>query len=241
MTTSTTLPARGEGGPSDRALVTRACVGDGHAFTALMRRHQGAVRGFLRRFVGDAALADDIAQETFVQAHRALASFRGDGAVLSWLLTIAYRKAIADKARARHRHEVAVDVDAPAGRGEERTSRTAERDVQRALATLPPAERAAIALCFLDELTHDEAAQVMGVPLGTLKSHVARGKEKLKALLAAYATSPTPPPSPTSSTTTTTTTSVAPGAGGEKFLLDATNPSPRGESASPSQTIEDAA
>ena len=79
---------------------------------------------------------------------------------------------------------MARDVDADDARDAVDTS--AKRDVVRALATLREEERAALALCFQEGLTHDEAARVLDMPLGTLKSHVARGKEKLKVLLDAY-------------------------------------------------------
>jgi RNA polymerase sigma-70 factor (ECF subfamily) len=176
-------------GPADRALWTRAVVGDVHAFTSLVRRHQSAVRGFLRRLSGDDATADDLAQETFWKAHKALASWRGEGSLVSWLLSVAWRTWLSEKRKVRHAREI-IDDDAKdsaqAVRGVERTSRDVERDVQRALLTLKEEERAAIALCFQDELTHEEAALVLHMPLGTLKSHVARGKEKLRAALASY-------------------------------------------------------
>lgn len=186
--------SRPVGGPTDRALATRALLGDAHAFTAVVRRHQSPVRGFLRRLSGDDGLADDLAQETFLKAHAALASWKGEQAMTPWLMSIAWRLWLSERRRVRHTREVVDDV-APAAfaapRGAERTARDVERDVQRALLTLKEDERACIALCFQDELTHEEAAAVLGMPLGTLKSHVARGKEKLRTLLVSYATTTT--------------------------------------------------
>ncbi len=161
------------------------------AFTALVRRHHSAVRVFLRRVSGDDALADDLAQETFVKAHAALHSWRGDGSIVPWLMGIAWRCFLSERRKVRHTREhgdndAADRVAAP--RAHERTS----RDVQRALQQLSDDERVCIALCFQEELTHDEAARVLGMPLGTLKSHVARGKTKLRTLLHAYATSSSP-------------------------------------------------
>ena len=183
--------ARAVMGPSDKALWTRALVGDALAFTALVRRHQSPVRSFLRRVSGDAGLADDLAQETFLKAHAALASWRGERAMTPWLLSIAWRLWLSDRRKVRNQREV-VDDEAGAAaatpRGAERTSRDAERDVQRALMTLSEDERACIAVCFQDELTHEEAAVALGMPLGTVKSHLARGKAKLRTVLAAYAT-----------------------------------------------------
>jgi RNA polymerase sigma factor (sigma-70 family) len=103
--------ARALAGPTDKALWTRALVGDAHAFSALVRRHQSPVRGFLRRLSGDDGLADDLAQETFLKAHRALAGWRGERGMVSWLLSIAWRCWLDEQRKSRHRREV-VDDDA---------------------------------------------------------------------------------------------------------------------------------
>lgn len=162
-------------------------AGDAPPFDAVVLQHQGMVRAFLRRLCDADALADDLAQETFLKARRALPKFRGEGSLASWLLRIAYREFLGHRRR-RSSADVLVhdfeDTGDLRGRGPDRTL---ERDVRRALQALSPDERAAIAACFFDELTHEEAAFALDMPLGTLKSHVARGKEKLRGALAAYA------------------------------------------------------
>lgn len=177
-------------GPTDRELVARVVVDDDrHAYATLVRRHQAPVRAFALRLAGgDAGLADDVAQTAFVLAWRHLKTFRGDGELRSWLLKLCYRAFLTDARRAHKSREVATtdDLDVAATTGAP-VDTAARRDVLRAMATLKAEERAALALCFQEGLTHDEAARVLEMPLGTLKSHVARGKEKLKALLAAYA------------------------------------------------------
>ena len=176
-------------GPTDRELVARVVVDDDrHAFATLVRRHQAPVRAFAGRLTcGDRGLADDVAQQTFVLAWKHLASYRADGELRSWLLKLTYRAFLTDARRAHKKRETsddaAVDSAAVAGAVDD-----ARRDVARAIATLREEERAALALCFQEGLTHDEAAVVLEMPLGTLKSHVARGKEKLRVLLAAYKT-----------------------------------------------------
>lgn len=160
-------------------------------FAALVRAHQGVVRGFLRRLCDADVVADDLAQETFLKARRALPGYRGEGTLLSWLLRIAYREFLSHK-RKRSSTDVLVDnadddIDVDSAR---RADRTLERDVRRALAALSDDERACIAACFFDELTHEEAALALELPLGTVKSHVARAKEKLRGPLAAYAPAP---------------------------------------------------
>ncbi len=167
-------------------------------FEQLVAEHQGALRSFLRRLCDDDALADDLAQETFLKAQRALSSYRGEGSVTSWLLRIAYREFLSSRRGLRRRTEqIGVDDDAAAsdpidGDSARRAERSVERDVRRALRVLSDDERAAIAACFYDGLSHDEAAAALDMPLGTLKSHVARARQKLRAPLAAYAPAPTP-------------------------------------------------
>ncbi len=164
-------------------------------FAELVREHQGVVRGFLRRLCDVDATADDLAQETFLKAKRGLSSYRGEGSVRSWLLRIAYREFVSARRSRAGRIDLVDVVDDEDPGSHRRTDRTLERDVRRALSTLSDDERACIAACFFDELTHEEAAAALEMPLGTLKSHVARAREKLRAPLAAYA--PTSSPSAT--------------------------------------------
>lgn len=177
-------------GPSDRALAARVVVNDDrHAFAAIVRRHHGAVRAFARRLAnGDNARADDVAQDTFLAAWKHLSTWRAEGELVSWLLKLCFRAHLTDARRAHHKREALVDdPNAPSTMAATPADDPTERrDVVRAMAVLSEMERAAIALVFQQGLTHEEAAKVLDVPLGTLKSHVARGKEKLKPLLAAY-------------------------------------------------------
>jgi RNA polymerase sigma factor (sigma-70 family) len=154
-------------------------------FEALVRAHQARVRRQLRRLTrGDDALADDLAQETFVQAWRHVGSFRGDASVATWLFRIAYNAYLAH--RRRRREDSLPDADDGAAEGaDDSAHHTMQRlDVERALASLPEAERVALIHCFGLDLSHGEAAAVLGWPLGTLKSHVARGKARLRERLA---------------------------------------------------------
>lgn len=161
--------------------------GDTPPFEAVVQQHQGMVRAFLRRLCDADALADDLAQETFLKARRALPKFRGEGSLASWLLRIAYREFLGHRRR-RSSTDLLIDDFEDTGDLRGRSpDRTLERDVRRALQSLSADERAAIAACFFDELTHEEAAFALEMPLGTLKSHVARAKEKLRGELLAYA------------------------------------------------------
>ncbi|HEX2760766.1 MAG TPA: sigma-70 family RNA polymerase sigma factor [Rhizomicrobium sp.] len=161
----------------------RAATGDVAAFGALVRQHQSSVRGFLRRLTkGNHALADDLAQETFLEAYRKIAQFQGQGSFLGWLHAIAWSRFLMENRKRKLEpldemdERVAPSID-PA----------IKLDLEKAMALLRAPERAALTLCFALGMPHEEAAHVMGVPLGTLKSHVARGREKLKILLKDHA------------------------------------------------------
>jgi RNA polymerase sigma factor (sigma-70 family) len=178
---------------SDAALIARVVVGDDrHAFGELVRRHQSAVRATLRKLAsGNTALADDLAQETFLLAYRNLKSFRQEARFSTWLYRIAYNTFLAD---ARKMKELPLPEDADAlapaevadGRGVARSA-AMSIDLERAMAVLSDAERAAIVQCYHNDLTHEEAAEVLGCPIGTVKTHILRAKEKLKARLGAWA------------------------------------------------------
>jgi RNA polymerase sigma-70 factor (ECF subfamily) len=184
---------------SDAQLIARCLVGDDrHAFAELVKRHQSAVRACLRKLTtGNHALADDLAQETFVLAWRNLRSFRQEARFSTWLYRIATNCWLAH-ARKR-REELLGDRDdaLPREAGDENAgeSSTADHaagttmkiDLERAMATLSDAERAAIVQCYHNDLSHEEAAYVLGCPVGTVKTHVLRGKQKLARALAAWA------------------------------------------------------
>jgi RNA polymerase sigma-70 factor (ECF subfamily) len=187
----------------DEQLIARVVVQDDrHAFSELVRRYQSGVRATLRRLTaGNHALADDLAQETFLSAYRNLRSFRQEARFSTWLFRIATNAFLAE---ARKRHEELLgdrdaalvddddDGDGPfagaASTGGDHARGTALHvDMERALAALSPAERAAIVQCYHNDLSHEEAAYVLGCPVGTVKTHILRGKQKLKARLAAWA------------------------------------------------------
>jgi RNA polymerase sigma-70 factor (ECF subfamily) len=166
---------------TDTSLAERARSGDASAFGALVRQHQSKVRGFLRRLTrGDAALADDLAQETFLEAHRKIAQFRGEGSFGAWLCGIAWSRFLME--RRRHKEESLAAPDDTAS-ADPTSASLARLDLEKSMARLAPAERAALTLCYAFGHSHGEVAEILNIPLGTVKSHVLRGREKLKALL----------------------------------------------------------
>lgn len=185
---------------TDAQLIARCMASDDrHAFAELVRRHQSAVRACLRRLTaGNHALADDLAQDTFVLAWRNLRSFRQEARFSTWLYRIATNCWLG---HARKRREELLgdgdgdlaDDDANAGEpgGEHAPDATHSAslriDLERAMRVLSEAERAAIVQCYDNDLSHEEAAWVLGMPVGTVKTHILRAKRKLKTALAAWA------------------------------------------------------
>lgn len=159
-------------------MVTLAALGDDRAFAELVRRRQSTLRGMLRRLCGDATLADDLAQETFVQAWRTLAQLRNAGAFGGWLKQVAVRVWLQHARRGKlalETLEEAEDTAVPEFEG--------RLDLERALERLNPPQRLCVVLSYGEGLSHGEIADSTGWPLGTVKSHVARGGARLKQWL----------------------------------------------------------
>ena len=171
----------------DAPLIARVVADDDrHAFATLVRRHQSAVRGFLLRLCcGDGALADDIAQETFLRAFQRIGSYRSEGGFTSWLLAIAYRTFASEKRKRRWSAEELREAPEVEQNGAQDATAVSE-DIARAMRHLREPERACLSLCYQWGMSHREAAGVMDCPVGTVKTHIARGKEKLREHLSAY-------------------------------------------------------
>ncbi len=164
---------------SERA-VERAAAGDAAAFNLLVRLHQSRVRAFLLRLTGGRhALADDLAQETFLDAWRKIGQFRGEGSFIGWLLRIGWSRFLME-ARRRKLEQLG---NKEWGTDDPRDGNIDRLDLERAMARLAPVERAALTICYALEFSHPEAARILNMPLGTLKSHVLRGREKLQTLM----------------------------------------------------------
>ncbi len=167
----------------DVELAALAAAGDRAAFGELVRRHGSAVRGLLRRMGAPPAEADDVAQDAFLTAFERIGEFRGQGTFVAWVRKIAARAYLRRLQRERRiaaltaagdeGGEVAAPPDA-AGR----------MDLDDALRGLSAAERICVSMCYGAGLSHAEAADALNLPLGTVKSHVKRGLEKLRARLA---------------------------------------------------------
>ena len=165
---------------ADDALVAAIRDGSERAFNVLIDRHQQAVRTFLRGMTSWDE-ADDIAQETFLAVWTHARSFRG-GNVRAWLFSIAWRKTkSAQRSWFRRRRR---DSDYHGAASPTHDFGTDDRlAIRQALATLTVAQRAALVLSLGCGLTNVETAEALGVPLGTVKSHILRGRDRLRAVL----------------------------------------------------------
>lgn len=169
-------------GLHDLELCAQATVGDRAAFGELARRHGSTVRALLRRMGAPAPQADDVAQDAFLIAFERIVEFRGEGTFVAWLKRIAARAYLR---RLQKEKRLAALANDAAADGEEAAVDVDRRlDLDEAMTTLSPVERLCVSMCFGAGLSHAEAATALKLPLGTVKSHVRRGLDKLRARLA---------------------------------------------------------
>jgi RNA polymerase sigma-70 factor (ECF subfamily) len=165
---------------NENDLIASAVAGDAAAFGLLVRQHQSQLRGFMRRLArGDHALADDLAQETLLEAWRKIAQFRGEGSFAGWLMRIAWSRYL--MAARRRKLEPLEENDTE----QFVPDPNARLDLENAMARLSSGERAALTMCYALGYSNEEGAEILAMPLGTLKSHIARGSEKLRRMLGA--------------------------------------------------------
>jgi RNA polymerase sigma-70 factor, ECF subfamily len=190
---------------SDEALLAAHLRGDPRAFGELVARHERRIYGLCLRILGNCEDAEDATQEAFLAALRKAASFRRAAAFSTWLYRIAVNAAT-DQARRRGRARLAAldpeDAGLAVAPGSELGEVVASAvAVQTALAQVPEEFRVAVVLCDLYRLPYADAAQVLEVPVGTVKSRVFRGRLALAGLLA-DPSSPDPAPPPLRMVTT---------------------------------------
>ncbi len=175
----------------DADLIGRAAEGDARALEVLYDRYSRVVFSFGLRIVGDPQLAEELLQEVFFRAWQQGGSFRSSkGSFITWLLSITHNMAI-DEVRKRRRRPQKADSEDPetalaavpdSGLNvEEEVWLGALRDtIDGAMATLPPAQREAIELAYFRGLTQREIAEQLGEPLGTIKTRMRLGMQKLR-------------------------------------------------------------
>lgn len=164
---------------AEATVVVLAAGGDDRAFDELVRRRQSWLRGLMRRFCGDPSLADDLSQQAFLQAWQRLPDLRQPAAFGGWLRQIALNVWLAE---ARRLPAALTGLDLPEGRAPD-VDPGLQQDLDTALSKLRPDERSCVVLAYAEGMTHAEIATAMGLPLGTVKSHVLRGTARLRAWL----------------------------------------------------------
>jgi RNA polymerase sigma-70 factor (ECF subfamily) len=169
----------------DVELAAQAAAGDRRAYGELVRRHGSAVRGLLRRLGADSTTADDLAQDAFMTGFEQVAEFRGEGTFGGWIKKIAarlYLKRVKREARLIFSDNVEpveeISIRDTSGDAASRI------DLDEALKSLSRGERLCVSLCYGADWSHGEAAEALSIPIGTVKSHVKRGLDKLRAKLA---------------------------------------------------------
>jgi RNA polymerase sigma-70 factor (ECF subfamily) len=164
-------------------IIALACAGEAGAFAEIVKRRQNRVRRFMYRLCRDPALGDDLAQQVFLTAWRGLGRLRTAAAFDGWLKRIMITTWLEELRRRKIAFTGEVDPERRGGYSES----TAERiDLDAALAGLPPAMRLCLVLAYDDGMSHAEVAALTKLPLGTVKSHIARGAARLREALADY-------------------------------------------------------
>jgi RNA polymerase sigma-70 factor (ECF subfamily) len=168
----------------DARLVAAAAEGDAAAFEALVRRHIDSVYGHGLRFFGEPQAAEDVTQEVFVKLYRSLDSYEGTAAFTTWLFTVT-RNTCLDMLRQGKRRPVPVDpVDLAVSTSPDHAQGVVDTAaLEQAVQALPPEDREALGAVTLFGLTYGEAAEELGVPVGTVKSRVFRARRALVTIL----------------------------------------------------------
>jgi RNA polymerase sigma-70 factor (ECF subfamily) len=167
----------------DHQLVARVVSGqDTDAFGELVLRHQSHVRNFLRKLTGDYTVADDLAQDCFMHAWGKLQTYSGRGSFIGWLLKVAYTTFLQSKRKSKRYAEILEQV----GHATDVESRGVDvqpdevTDLDRFLAVLSHDERAVMVMSYACGLSHREISDATSMPVGTVKSVIFRGKEKIR-------------------------------------------------------------
>jgi RNA polymerase sigma-70 factor, ECF subfamily len=173
----------------DRELVARALRRDGRAFRDLVGRHHSVAYAVVRAILGNQRFddVDDVMQLVYLKAHQGLASFRGDAKFSTWLYQIARREAL-DVVSKRRVDAIPIDDVEIAAHTDDAPdvatdARDTQQQVERAMAELDESYRTAIELRYMAEKSYEEIAELMGLPAGTVKTYVHRGKLELKRIL----------------------------------------------------------
>ena len=168
------------------SVVARARRGDAEAFAALVRHYDPGLRSLAFRLLGDRDLMDDVLQDAYLKAYRALPRFKGRSRLGTWLYRIVYNAAVDELERGRRGTYVPLDevVDPPDPRPGTADAVATRNDLAEALARLAPEDRATVLMVDAQGFDYREAAEVLGVPEGTVASRLNRARRTLRGVLA---------------------------------------------------------
>lgn len=177
---------------SSTDLVARACRGDVSAFESLYRDHVGRVYGLCLRMTGQPEMAEDLAQDTFVNAWRSLPGYEGRSSFSTWLHRIAVNAVLAQRRRPQGRNEVSLTDETGEQMDfamEPAMDDATPIDLEKAIAALPPGARDIVVLHGIYGYSHEEAAGMLGLAVGTCKAQLHRARHLMRARMKPEATS----------------------------------------------------
>jgi RNA polymerase sigma-70 factor, ECF subfamily len=169
---------------ADPLVIALACAGDSRAFAEIVKRRHARVRKFMYHLCRRPSLGDDLAQQAFLTAWRSLPKLRSAAAFDGWLKRIMVTTWLEELRRQKIQFASELEAD-DAGAHHESTAEALDLDA--ALAKLPHDVRLCVVLAYNEGMSHAEIVGATGLPLGTVKSHIARGAARLREMLAAYA------------------------------------------------------
>ena len=172
---------------AERALIERCRSGEERAFAELVDAHKDLVHAMIWRLARDRSQADDLAQDVFLKVHRGLPYFRGEARLSTWIYRIVIN--VCSQSKTRRPREISLDDDRGGRPIELRRNDTAFGEMElrdrldKAMAKLPDQYRVLIAAHHLDGVQYEALAEALGIPLGTVKTHLHRAKRRLRELL----------------------------------------------------------
>lgn len=179
-------------GYDERELIQRAGRGDAYAFEQLMAAHEGRMYAVALRMCGNREDAQDCLQEAMLRVYRAMSSFKGQSSFSTWVYRITMNSCLDELRRRKSRTATSLDAMLENGFAPSDESDTPEQNslrneqrrvMERAIANLPEDMRAAVVLRDIQGCSYEEIAQALSANVGTIKSRISRGREKLRAAL----------------------------------------------------------
>lgn len=179
-------------GETDHELITNSLQGNQKAFRTLVERYHSTAYAVVRGVLGDSDDVDDVLQNVYIKVYRGLAGFRGESRLSTWIYQIARNEAINAARRRRPEGPAVEDTVLPAGKASDPEAAYGRRELGRqleaAMAGLEENYRMVLELRYMGERSYEEIAETTGLPIGTVKTYIYRGKAQLKKILLRHQT-----------------------------------------------------